>query len=99
METLPVSRRFPCSSVNHQILGLFGNLWVEIVHQHAQRRFLLPAFAGNLRAARRAKGPFGQTRLTEGFRSDGAHANSSVAHLSAGPSDLHGAAATSHPQD
>ncbi len=45
---------FPRPAVDDQVLGLLGDFGIEIVHQHAQRGFLLPAFAGKRGAARRA---------------------------------------------
>ena len=56
VKTLPVARRFAAPAVNDQIFRLFGDLGIEVVHQHPQRRFLLPAFAGKRSAARRAHG-------------------------------------------
>ena len=53
---LPVARRFAAPAVDDQVFRLLGHLGIEVVHQHAQRRFLLPAFAGNGRAAGRADG-------------------------------------------
>ena len=54
VEALPVARRLARAAVDHQLLGPLGHLGVEVVHQHAQRRLLLPAAAGELGAARRA---------------------------------------------
>ncbi len=53
---VPIASRLAAPAVDDQIFGLFGNLGIEVVHQHAQRRFLLPAFAGKGRAAGRADG-------------------------------------------
>ncbi len=53
VEALPVARRPPDAAVNHQLVRLLGDLGVEVVHQHAQRRFGEPALGGKLRAARR----------------------------------------------
>ena len=41
---LPVARRAPDAAVNHQLVGIFRDIGIEIVHQHAQRRFGEPAF-------------------------------------------------------
>jgi hypothetical protein len=51
---LPVAGRFANAAIDHQIGGPLGHLRVEIVHQAAQRRLLLPALAAQLAAARRA---------------------------------------------
>ena len=44
----------PGAAVHDEIVGPLGDLGVEVVHQHAQRGFLLPALAGDAscRAAR-----------------------------------------------
>src|SRR5690348_9331546 len=54
VKTFPVARRFAASAIDDQILWALADFGIEIVHQHAESGFLLPAFAGNLRAARRA---------------------------------------------
>jgi hypothetical protein len=51
---IPVARRLPASAVDDQIFGLLRDFRVEVVHQHAQRSFLLPALAGKSGAAWRA---------------------------------------------
>ena len=56
VKAFPVARRFASPAVDDQIFGFFSDLGIEIVHQHAQRSFLLPAFAGNGGAARRSDG-------------------------------------------
>jgi hypothetical protein len=43
---LPVSRRPAGSAIDHQLVGFLGHLGVQVVHEHAQGGFLLPAFAG-----------------------------------------------------
>ena len=53
-ERLPVSRRFSRAAVDDEVVGTFGDVGVEIVHEHPQRRFLRPAFAGQRHASRRA---------------------------------------------
>ena len=58
VKAFPVARRFPRAAINHQILRLLRHIRIKIVHQHAQRRFLLPAFAGKLRAASRPERTF-----------------------------------------
>ena len=45
---LPVARRTADTAVHHQFFRVLGHLWVEVVHQHAQRRFSQPAFGGEL---------------------------------------------------
>ncbi len=42
------------AAVDDQLLRVLRHLGIEVVHQHAQRRLLLPAAAGELAAARRA---------------------------------------------
>ena len=59
VETFPVARGFAASAVDDQVFRLLGDLGIEVVHQHAQRGFLLPAFAGKGIAARRAHGLIG----------------------------------------
>ncbi len=39
---LPIARRAADTAIHHEFFGLFGNLGVQIVHQHAQWRFGLP---------------------------------------------------------
>src|SRR5947209_2086446 len=50
---LPIARRAPRASINHQILRTLRHLSIEVVHQHAHSSFLLPPFAGKLGAAGR----------------------------------------------
>ena len=63
VKAFPVARRLAAPAVDDQVFRLLGDLGVEVVHQHAQRRFLLPAFAGDGRAARRAHGLVAGCRL------------------------------------
>ena len=49
---LPVARGATDAAVHHQLLGVLGDFRVEVVHQHAQRRFGQPAFGVQLGAAR-----------------------------------------------
>ena len=56
VERLPAARGATGAAVDHEILGMLGDLGIEVVHQHAQRRFLLPALAGDLGTARGADG-------------------------------------------
>ena len=62
VEALPVARRLADAAVDDQVLGPLGHLGVEVVHQHAQRRLLLPAPAGERRAARGADRPRSRCR-------------------------------------
>jgi hypothetical protein len=50
----PVASRASGAAIDDQLIGLFGNLGIEVVHEHPQRRFLMPAVAGNLAAAKGA---------------------------------------------
>src|SRR5689334_1329821 len=45
IEAIPVARRFSSSTIHDEILRSFSDVGIEVVHQHPQRRFLLPAFA------------------------------------------------------
>ncbi len=54
VERRPVARGFAGSAVNDQILRALGHLGVEIIHEHAQGGFLLPALAAKGGAAGRA---------------------------------------------
>jgi hypothetical protein len=56
---LPTARRASRAAIDDKILGTLGNVRVEIVHQHAHGSFLLPAFAGDLIAARGANRRWG----------------------------------------
>jgi len=51
VETFPIARGFSGAAIDDEIVGALGNIGIEIVHEHAQGGFLLPAFAGKLRAA------------------------------------------------
>src|SRR5437660_526173 len=50
--TVPIACRFARSAVHHQFRGTLTYLFVEVVHEHAHGRFLLPALAGECRATR-----------------------------------------------
>src|ERR1039457_2908528 len=52
--SFPASRRPPGSSVDDQLIRIFCDLRIKIVHEHAHRGFLMPTFATHLAAARRA---------------------------------------------
>ncbi len=60
---LPVARRLARSAVDDEIVGTLGHFRIEIVHQHPQRGFLRPAFAGQRCASRRANGTGGGGHL------------------------------------
>ena len=50
----PIARCLARAAVHHQVFRTLGNIGIEIVHQHPECGFLLPAPAGNGRAARSA---------------------------------------------
>jgi hypothetical protein len=52
--TVPVARSAADAAVDDQFLGPLGDLGIEVVHQHAQRRFGQPAARRDGRAAWRA---------------------------------------------
>ena len=52
VEALPVARGAADAAIDDEFFGTFGHLRIEIVHQHAQRRFGQPALGGELVAAR-----------------------------------------------
>jgi hypothetical protein len=52
----PVPCRFSGSPVDDEIVRALGDLGIEIVHEHPERRFLRPAFAGQRCASRRSNG-------------------------------------------
>ena len=56
VERLPVARRLSRSAVDDEIVRPLRDVGIEIVHQHPQRGFLRPPFAGQRRASRRADG-------------------------------------------
>ncbi len=56
VEGLPAARRPPGAAVDDEVVRVLGDLRVEVVHEHPERGFLLPALAGDLRPARRADG-------------------------------------------
>ena len=53
IEGFPAAGRPAGSAVDHEVFGPFGNLWVEVVHEHAHRGFCLPAAGGDLGTAGR----------------------------------------------
>ena len=54
---LPAPSGAAGTSVHNQFVRTFGNLGIEIVHQHPERSFLRPSLAANRRASRRADDP------------------------------------------
>jgi hypothetical protein len=58
MKTFPIARRFSSAAIDDQIVRFFSDLWIQIVHQHAQGGFLLPAFAGDCGSAGRFEWTF-----------------------------------------
>ncbi len=48
----PVARRAADAAIDHQLLRLFRDLGIEIIHQHAHGSFTLPAFGRDLVATR-----------------------------------------------
>jgi hypothetical protein len=48
----PIAGGFSGPSVDYKILGFFGNLGIEVVHQHPKGCFLQPTFARKLIATR-----------------------------------------------
>ena len=51
---IPIADGLAAAAVDDQLGGLFGDVGIEIIHQHAHRGFLLPSFAGERSAARAA---------------------------------------------
>ncbi len=48
MKRRPVARGVPRAAVDDQLIGAFGDLRIEVVHQHPERAFLMPTLAGNV---------------------------------------------------
>jgi hypothetical protein len=65
METIPIARRSARAPVHDQLLRSFANLRIQIVEQHAQRRFLLPAFARKRGSPRSAERPAARGRIIQ----------------------------------
>ena len=53
IESFPAPRGATCSTVDNELIGIFCDVRIEIVHQHPHGRFLMPAFARAFTAARR----------------------------------------------
>ena len=51
VERLPVARRPPDAAIDDELARPFGDVGVEIVHEHAQRRFGQPALGAELGSA------------------------------------------------
>src|ERR1700722_1700470 len=54
MKCFPASRCATRATIDDQIAWVFGNFFIEVIHQCAKRCFLMPAFARNIRSARSA---------------------------------------------
>ena len=54
VEAFPVARGAADAAIDDQLLRVLGDLRIEIVHQHPQRRFGQPALRGKRRAVRGA---------------------------------------------
>ena len=50
----PAANRSTGPAVDNEVVGVLGDLRIEVVHEHSQDRFLLPAAAAELSAARGA---------------------------------------------
>ena len=75
VERLPGARRAAGAAVDDEVVGPLGDVGVEVVHQHPQRRLLRPALARELGAAGRAHlaralhaAPFGRVEQREARR-------------------------------
>src|SRR5205085_9240225 len=65
----PAPSRPSGAAVHDQRIGVLRDLRIEVVHEHPERRLLLPAAAAELRPARRADGPCARQRSAhEGTR-------------------------------
>jgi hypothetical protein len=58
VKRFPAPRRAPGAAVNDQPVRILRHLGIEIIHQHPQRGFLLPAFAAYFFPARSADRSF-----------------------------------------
>ena len=54
---LPVARGLADPAIHDELLRPLRHLGIEVVHQHPQRRFLLPAAAREVGATRGSDGP------------------------------------------
>ena len=57
VEGRPAAGGAPGPAVDDEVVRVLGDLGIEVVHEHPQDRFLLPAAAGQLGAAGRPDGP------------------------------------------
>src|SRR5207248_11280439 len=71
LEALPVAGRLADAAVDHELLRPLGDLGIEVVHQHAQRRLREPAAAREGRAARGAQRRAGVSGVLPGPTSAG----------------------------
>lgn len=46
IEGFPATCGTAGATVDHEVLGTLGNLWVKVIHEHAQRGFGLPGLGG-----------------------------------------------------
>jgi hypothetical protein len=53
VERLPIPSGAAGAAVDDEIRRPFGDVGIEVVHEHPQRRLLLPPLAGDLAPARR----------------------------------------------
>ena len=67
VERLPVARRASRAAVHDEIVRPLGDVGIEVVHQHAQRGFLLPSLAGDARC-RAARERARAARVRRGMR-------------------------------
>src|SRR5260370_30115443 len=67
MERWPVPCHLADAARNYELFGMLGNRGIDAIEEQAQRRFLLPAFAGKGRAARGADGLVGDGGLDARF--------------------------------
>jgi len=57
VEVGPTSSGFATSTVHDQLVRIFSDFRVEVIHEHAHRSLLLPSFTGELGAAWSSNGP------------------------------------------
>ena len=69
VERLPAPRSLARPAVDDEVVGPFGHVRVEVVHQHPQRGFLRPALARECRAAGRSDDGDGGTHERSRIRS------------------------------
>ncbi len=56
VEGFPAARRATGAAIDDEVVRVLGHLRIEVVHEHPERGFLLPALAGDLHPARCADG-------------------------------------------